>query len=322
MRDRSPYSAGHRSPDSAAPTGHLTGARTRLALATAVAAHVADARARGLSERTVEFYVAGVDSYTASVDLGREPLLGDVTLEHARTWAAGLRAGRSPATAHGRVRALKTFARWCVAEGYLRFDPLERLALPLVPRLVVPAFGADQARALIAAATPELAIVLETLLDTGVRIGEATDLRLGDVGGGLITVRGKGGNVRRVPYGRTLDAHFRRYVALVRPRTELSATGHLFLGRTGHPATIRSVYQAMRRTAVAAGVTGVRVSPHTCRHTFAITFLRNGGNVFALQRALGHTDLEMVRRYVALADVDLVEAHATASPLDGWTNAR
>jgi len=44
MRDRSPYSAGNRSPDSGRPTGHLIGGRTRLPLATAVAAHVADAR--------------------------------------------------------------------------------------------------------------------------------------------------------------------------------------------------------------------------------------------------------------------------------------
>ncbi len=50
MRDRSPYSACHQSPDSPGPTGHLTRGRARLALATAVAAHVADARARGLSD--------------------------------------------------------------------------------------------------------------------------------------------------------------------------------------------------------------------------------------------------------------------------------
>jgi site-specific recombinase XerD len=130
MRDRSPYSAGHRSPDSAGRTGRLTGVRGRVALATVVAAHAADARARGLSERTVEFYLAGADSYAASLQLDGEPFLGDLTLERARSWAAGLRASRSPATAHGRVRALKTLTRWCVAEGYLRFDPLERLSPP------------------------------------------------------------------------------------------------------------------------------------------------------------------------------------------------
>jgi len=73
MRDRSPYSAGHWSPDSAGPTGHLTSGRARLPLATAVAAHVADARARGLSEWRVEFYLAGVASYVGSLGPGREP---------------------------------------------------------------------------------------------------------------------------------------------------------------------------------------------------------------------------------------------------------
>jgi hypothetical protein len=63
-------------------------------------------------------------------------------------------------------------------------------------------------------------------------------------------------------------------------------------------------------------MTGVRVSPHTCRHTFAITFLRNRGNVFALQKILGHSDLVMVRRYAELAEGDVTAEHALASPLD------
>jgi integrase/recombinase XerD len=78
----------------------------------------------------------------------------------------------------------------------------------------------------------------------------------------------------------------------------------------------------MRRLAAAAGIAGVRVSPHTCRHTFAITFLRNGGNLLALQRILGHQDLAMVRRYAELVAADLAAAQATASPLDGWTRSR
>jgi integrase/recombinase XerD len=63
------------------------------------------------------------------------------------------------------------------------------------------------------------------------------------------------------------------------------------------------------------GVTG-RLSPHSLRHTFARSYLVNGGDVLSLQRILGHTGLDMVTRYVALADVDLVTRHAAASPAD------
>jgi site-specific recombinase XerD len=49
-----------------------------------------------------------------------------------------------------------------------------------------------------------------------------------------------------------------------------------------------------------------------------VQFLRNGGNLFALQKMLGHTTLDMVRRYVELASEDVENAHRSASPADNW----
>jgi len=61
---------------------------------------------------------------------------------------------------------------------------------------------------------------------------------------------------------------------------------------------------------------GVKIRPYDLRHAFALQFLRNGGNALALQRTLGHTDLSMTKRYVALTEQDLREQHALASPLN------
>ena len=70
-----------------------------------------------------------------------------------------------------------------------------------------------------------------------------------------------------------------------------------------------------------AGV-GTRCSPHTFRHTFARSFLVNGGDVFSLQQILGHTTLDMVRRYVSLTEADLVARHRVASPADRLARGR
>ena len=60
---------------------------------------------------------------------------------------------------------------------------------------------------------------------------------------------------------------------------------------------------------------GVKIHPYMLRHTFATLFLRAGGNALALQRLMGHSTLEMTRRYVHLNQDDVKTQHTGASPM-------
>ncbi len=80
-----------------------------------------------------------------------------------------------------------------------------------------------------------------------------------------------------------------------------------------NPGTLRHL---IKNIAARAGVK--KADPHKFRHTFAITYLRSGGDVFTLQSLLGHGSLDMVRHYARIAQVDVEQAHRKASPVDNW----
>jgi site-specific recombinase XerD len=61
---------------------------------------------------------------------------------------------------------------------------------------------------------------------------------------------------------------------------------------------------------------GFKVQPYDLRHSFTLNFLRNGGNVFVLQRLMGHCTLDMTKRYLALTQEDIQKQHAKASPVN------
>jgi len=86
----------------------------------------------------------------------------------------------------------------------------------------------------------------------------------------------------------------------------------LFTDRYDHPMNKNSLRQAIARLGKNAGVK--KCHPHRFRHTFSITYLRSGGDVFTLQALLGHSTLDMVKHYARIAEIDVEQAHRRASP--------
>lgn len=153
------------------------------------------------------------------------------------------------------------------------------------------------------------------LLDTGVRIKEAqqTDVHDIDWRENYILIRApKGYRQRKVPISDQLKTALRRWINI---RGNVVTTDALFISVDENRLSIGHMQKRIRELGQLAGVTGVRVSPHTFRHTFAKMSIMNGAGVFELQKILGHETLEMVRRYVNMFSDDVREAHEKFSPL-------
>ena len=92
---------------------------------------------------------------------------------------------------------------------------------------------------------------------------------------------------------------------------------NLFLSRTGRPLTVEAVERIVRTAGETANVRSeIRCSPHTCRHYFAQSQLRNGMDVYSLSRVMGHNSISITQRYLnSLNDKDIVIKSVNASPL-------
>ena len=240
--------------------------------------------------------------------------------------------GQSGASVASYWATLSSLWTWAESEMGCEHIMRGRVAIPKIEEKQPEPFTQDEIKRLLKAAefsaewvTPtgkrvrserpsavrDRAIIL-TLLDTGVRVSELCNLTVEDYDserGRLFVRSGKGDKSRYVYAGRRAQMSIWRYL-------NGRKTGWVFLTRSDYQMERNNVRHMLKRIGAAGGVDNVY--PHRFRHTFAITFLRNGGNVFILKELMGHSKLETTMRYVNLAGQDLQEAQRRSSPADNW----
>jgi integrase/recombinase XerD len=151
------------------------------------------------------------------------------------------------------------------------------------------------------------------LLDTGCRITEALTLRVRDVDmeNLLITLNGKGQKQRVVPFSFGLRKALHRFMADFNRMPD----SLLFATRQDTRVNRMTALRGVKLFCEQLGFHPPARTLHAFRHTFAVNYLRRGGSVFHLQKVLGHSTLEMTRRYANLVTADLQAVHEQVSLL-------
>jgi integrase/recombinase XerD len=213
------------------------------------------------------------------------------------------------------IRAVNAYLHWCSGSerkcGAGCVHP--RLSQLKEPQNILPTLSEVQVKALVkwkpgkSFYRRRLHLLALLLLDTGCRISEALAARVSDadLDNLLITLDGKGKKQRIVPISLALRKAVHRFIADFGLRPD----SLLFTTAEGLPVRRMTALRSIKLLCEHLGFEPPPRTLHSFRHTFAVFYLRRGGSVFHLQKVLGHSSLEMTRRYANLVTVDLQAVH-------------
>ena len=254
---------------------------------------VLGAFARTLRERerslgTIEKYMRDIRAFTAWLE-GAE-----VSRERAAAWRDGLlEQGYAPVTVNSMVAAVNQFF------AFLGWEDCKIKALKLQRKLFRDdrrELTREEYECLLTAAhglgRERLALLLETICSTGIRVSEVKYIAVeaAQAGRAEISLKGK---LRTILLPGKLCRKLKKYA-----RQQKTASGEIFLTRSGKSLSRRQIWAEMKRLCKAAGVAPSKVFPHNLRHLFARTFYRVCRDVVKLADVLGHSSIETTRIYL------------------------
>lgn len=233
---------------------------------------------------------------------------------------ARLRAGLSASTRANMFCTLRSFFRWCVEEEYVALSPAAGFKTPTKPKPLPRALTLDQVRTLVRYLRDQpgrRARRDEALLCAGIyaglRAAELAGLRWSmlDMAGGVINIR-----LSKMNKGRAVKVHpeLGKLLASWRELQALGDTAPVF-SLDSRPINPNRVGKICRRIARA---TGLPLTAHVLRHTFATHSLRKSGNLYAVSKALGHSQIRQTEVYLAADPEDSAAAVDSLPSLDSW----
>lgn len=250
---------------------------------------LADERAAG----TISKYRRDLTAFARWLD-GRT-----VTKESAAGWKSHLsHCGYAPRTVNSMLAAVNGFCRFAGLPIKVKFlkiqrqifrDSAKELTKAEYDRLLAAAREGGQER---------LALIMETLCATGIRVSELRYITVeaAKAGRATITLKGK---IRTILLPAKLCRKLAKYA-----KKQKTASGEIFLTKSGRPITRRQVWYELKRLCKAAGVEPSKVFPHNLRHLFATTFYRAQRDIVRLADMLGHSSIDTTRIYLMVSGAE------------------
>ena len=256
---------------------------TREQINTYCASMLADERAAG----TVAKYRRDVTAFARWLG-GRA-----VTKETAAGWKAHLlNHGYAPRTINSMLAAVNSFFRFAGWNIKVKFLKIQRQLFRDATRELNRAEYTQLLAAARSNGQERLALIMETLCATGIRISELRYITVAAAQQGKATISLKG-KIRTILLSTKLCRKLLKYA-----KKQKIAAGEIFLTSSGKGISRRQVWHELKRLCAAAGVESSKVFPHNFRHLFATTFYKACKDIARLADVLGHSSIETTRIYL------------------------
>ena len=241
-------------------------------------------------------------------------MIEDITAASVRQFSKYMTGmGRKGTYINGLLKTIKSFLQYCYEEGYGGFNTKRSFKWCKEDRPVIMAYKPSDVRQMLQSCkgydfiSVRDSAVLTALFETGVRCWELCCIQKQDVYDDFIIIKGKGHKQRVVPITPILKKTLLRYETTAKRYFDLKGTDdYYFLSFHGRQLTNSAVEHIVKRHG--AGVEGVRVSPHTCRHFFAQQQVKLGTDLYTISRLLGHENIGVTQTYLnSLRDEEVIQ---------------
>lgn len=284
---------------------------------------IQEKEAMNLSAATINNYQKIMSLIYRYFEFNEETPVNAITLPEIYRYINHLRAeGVGPATIQAYIRVLKVFLAWCMDENRRYIDPPFKVGLPKAKEEPIKFFTEDEIELLLERPKRNALFtewrnwaVVNWILATGNRVGTVVNIKVGDVdlkNKEIYIHHTKTKKVQIIPMSSTLEIVLKEYIRTW--RKDAPADAYLFPNVGDEKLLTNSMSKSFSAYAKARGVE--RTSIHGLRHSFARMWVKNNGNLFQLQKILGHSTLEMTKRYSKLFAEDLKQDFDAYSPLD------
>lgn len=284
---------------------------------------IAEKEANNLSEPTIRNYRQSFEYFCQSAHYDNTTTTDDVDIQAIYKWIGTLKLnGVSPNSINHYLRDVRAFLYWCMNSDRKYIDPPFKVKQVEAQEELPKMFSDDELEALLEKPRkqdgfPEWRAwaITNWVLGTGNRASTIIDVRIGDIDfthKEISLGHTKNKKAQIIPLSSSLETVLKEYIRVW--RKEVDDDAWLFPNIGEEQLTTNALRLAFRRYCNGRGVEKTNI--HGLRHNFAKGWVKNNGNMFALQKLLGHSSLDMVRKYVKLYSEDIKEDFDSFSPLD------